>query len=77
MPSRLASTTHPAVHDGHQLARGAAANALVLVAANFRGVFTFLIARLLGQAALGRFGLVFTITDLLSKPATLGFEEGM
>jgi len=65
------------VHDGHQLARGAAANVLVLVAANFRGVFTFLIARLLGQAALGRFGLVFTVTDLLSKPATLGFEEGM
>jgi O-antigen/teichoic acid export membrane protein len=63
--------------DGHQLARGALANGLVLVAANFRGVFTFLIARLLGQAALGRFGLVFTVTDLLSKPATLGFEEGM
>jgi O-antigen/teichoic acid export membrane protein len=70
-------SSHAAVQDGHQLARGAAANALVLIAANFRGVFTFLIARLLGQAALGRFGLVFTVTDLLSKPATLGFEEGM
>jgi O-antigen/teichoic acid export membrane protein len=75
--SRSTTPTHPAVHDGHQLARGAAANALVLIAANFRGVFTFLIARLLGRAALGRFGLLFTVTDLLSKPATLGFEEGM
>jgi len=66
-----------ALHDGHQLARGAAANVLVLVAANFRGVFTFLIARLLGGAALGAFGLMATITDMLSKPGTLGFEEGM
>jgi O-antigen/teichoic acid export membrane protein len=73
----LAQIARPAVDDGHQLARGAAANVLVLIAANFRGVFTFLIARLLGQAALGRFGLVFTVTDLLSKPATLGLEEGM
>ena len=40
-----------ALTDGHRLARGAAANALVLIAANFRGVFTFLIARLLGDAA--------------------------
>ena len=67
----------PAAHDSHQLARGAAANALVLVAANFRGVFTFLIARLLGEAALGRFGLLFATTDLLSKAGMLGLDAGI
>ena len=30
-------------------------------------IFVFLIARLLGEAALGRFGLAFATTDLLSK----------
>ena len=34
----------PALVDGQHLARGAAANVIVLVAANFRGLFTFLIA---------------------------------
>ena len=63
-----------AVDDGHHMARGAAANALVLVASNFRGVFIFLIARLLGEAALGRFGLAFATMELLSKAGMLGFE---
>lgn len=66
-----------ALTDGHRLARGAAANALVLIAANFRGVFTFLIARLLGDAALGRFGLVWATTDLLSKVGMLGLDLGI
>lgn len=64
-----------AAADSHHLARGAAANALVLVAANFRGVFTFLIARLLGEAALGRFGLLFATTELVSKAGMLGFDQ--
>jgi len=63
--------------EGQHLARGAAANALVLLAANFRAVFTFLIARLLGEAALGRFGLVFSLTELLSKAGMLGFDQGI
>lgn len=67
----------PAIADGHHLARGAAANLLVLLAANFRGVFTFLIARILGQAALGRFGLVFATTELLSKVGMLGLDSGI
>jgi O-antigen/teichoic acid export membrane protein len=66
-----------ALADGHDLARGAAANTLVLLAANFRGIFTFLIARLLGEAALGRFGVVFAATDLLSKPGMLGLDAGI
>ena len=66
-----------AVEDGHHMARGAAANALVLLASNFRAVFTFLIARLLGQAALGRFGLAFAATELLSKAGMLGFDNSI
>jgi O-antigen/teichoic acid export membrane protein len=63
--------------DGYDLARGAAANLLVLLAANFRGVFTFLIARVLGEAALGRFGLMFAATELLSKAGMLGLDGGI
>jgi O-antigen/teichoic acid export membrane protein len=66
-----------AVDDGHHLARGAAANALVLLASNFRGIFIFLIARLLGEAALGRFGLAFAATELLSKAGMLGFDNSI
>jgi O-antigen/teichoic acid export membrane protein len=66
-----------AVDDGHHLARGAAANALVLVASNFRAVFVFLIARLLGEAALGRFGLAFATTELLSKAGMLGLDNSI
>ena len=66
-----------AVDDGHHMARGAAANALVLVASNFRGVFIFLIARLLGEAALGRFGLAFATMELLSKAGMLGFDNSI
>ena len=54
MPETDAPSGSPALEDGHHLARGAAANVLVLLAANFRGVFTFLIARILGQTALGQ-----------------------
>ncbi|MGC4081418.1 MAG: hypothetical protein QM736_04705 [Vicinamibacterales bacterium] len=39
----------------------------MLLASNFRGLFIFLIARLLGEAALGRFGLAFAATELLTK----------
>lgn len=67
----------PALTDGHHLARGAAANFFVLLAANFRGIFTFLIARLLGAAAFGRFGVVFTTTDLVSKGAALGLDSSI
>jgi O-antigen/teichoic acid export membrane protein len=75
----LVASAQPAtaVNDGHHLARGAAANALVLLASNFRGVFIFLIARLLGEAALGRFGLAFATTELLSKAGMLGFDNSI
>ncbi|MGC4085326.1 MAG: hypothetical protein QM736_25195 [Vicinamibacterales bacterium] len=37
----------------------------------------FLIARLLGEAALGRFGLAFAATELLSKAGMLGFDNSI
>ncbi len=75
MPPAPVSTA--AVDDGHHMARGAAANALVLLAANFRSVFILLIARLLGEAALGRFGLAFATMELLSKAGMLGFDSSI
>jgi O-antigen/teichoic acid export membrane protein len=77
VPELQGTAASTAVVDGHHLARGAAANSLVLLAANFRGVFTFLIARMLGQAALGRFGLLFATTDLLSKAGMMGCDTGI
>lgn len=73
----VAPAVSTAIDDGHHMARGAAANALVLLASNFRAVFIFLIARLLGQAALGRFGLAFAATELLSKAGMLGFDNSI
>jgi O-antigen/teichoic acid export membrane protein len=72
-----ATAGESALADSHSLARGAVANGLVLLAANFRGIFTFLIARILGEAALGRFGLVWATTDLLSKAGMLGLDSGI
>ncbi|HUR33223.1 MAG TPA: polysaccharide biosynthesis C-terminal domain-containing protein [Vicinamibacterales bacterium] len=74
---RADAAVRASVDDGHHLARGAVANALVLLASNFRGIFIFLIARLLGEAALGRFGLAFATTELLSKAGMLGFDNSI
>src|SRR5262245_58646539 len=63
--------------DSHRVARGAAANVAVLIAANFRGVFTFLIARILGEGGLGRFSLVFATVDLATKAATMGLDNAI
>ena len=68
---------NPALADGQHLARGAAANTLVLLAANFRAIFTFLIARFLGPVAFGQFGVAFAATDLISKAGMLGFDSSI
>src|SRR5438876_10733590 len=60
--------------DGAVLARGAFFNFLAFLASNLRGIFTFLVARLLGSAALGGFGLAWATTDLVSKLGTLGLD---
>jgi O-antigen/teichoic acid export membrane protein len=59
---------------GATLARGAAINTLAFLASNLRGIFTFLVARLLGSAVLGIFGLAWAAMDLVSKFCTLGFD---
>ncbi len=64
----------PETHTGTELARGALVNVVALLAANLRGVFTFLIARLLGNATLGTFGIAWSTTDLLSKVGTFGMD---
>ncbi len=61
-------------HSGTELARGAMINVVSLLAANLRGIFTFLIARLLGHAALGTFGIAWSTTDLLSKFGVFGMD---
>jgi len=59
---------------GATLARGAFINTIAFLASNLRGIFTFLVARLLGSAVLGIFGLAWATMDLLSKFSTLGFD---
>lgn len=75
--SESSAVESAAAADSHRLAKGAAANAAVLIAANFRGVFTFLIARILGEAGLGRFSLVFATVDLATKVATVGLDTSI
>src|ERR1044071_9531704 len=59
---------------GATLARGAFINTIACLASNLRGIFSFLVARLLGSAILGIFGLAWAAMDLLSKFCTLGFD---
>ncbi len=63
------------VDQGVELKRGAVANTIALLASNFRGIFTFLVARLLGPAALGTFSVAWAATDLLSKLGMFGLDN--
>jgi O-antigen/teichoic acid export membrane protein len=76
-PHDSSAAADAALADSHHLARGAAASTVVLLAANFRAVFTLLIARLLGEAALGRFGLAFATAELLSKAGMVGLDNAV
>jgi O-antigen/teichoic acid export membrane protein len=64
-----------AVDHGAELKRGMFFNTIALLASNLRGVFTFLIARLLGAAALGTFLVAWATTDVLSKIAMFGLDN--
>ncbi|HEY2800395.1 MAG TPA: oligosaccharide flippase family protein [Chthoniobacterales bacterium] len=66
--------TAPADH-GAELKRGALTNTVALLASNFRGVFTFLVARLLGPAILGAFLVAWNTVELLSKFSLFGIEN--
>jgi O-antigen/teichoic acid export membrane protein len=60
---------------GVELARGAVVNTAAMLASNFRGIFTFLVARLLGAAALGIFSVAWATVDLISKIGILGLDS--
>ena len=64
--------------DDHvELKRGAILNTLAMLASNFRGIFTFLVARLLGAPALGIFSLAWATTDIVSKIAVFGLDNAI
>src|SRR5437764_15011162 len=69
-PARLDET-------GVELKRGAILNTIATLASNFRGIFTFLVARVLGPAALGTFSVAWANTDLASKIAVFGLDNAV
>ncbi|PYL10113.1 MAG: hypothetical protein DME33_02035 [Verrucomicrobia bacterium] len=69
-PARVDST-------GVELKRGAFFNTIAMLASNFRGIFTFLVARLLGPAALGIFSVAWSTTDIISKIGVLGLDNAI
>jgi O-antigen/teichoic acid export membrane protein len=62
---------------GVELKRGAFLNSIAMLASNFRGIFTFLVARLLGPAALGIFSVAWSTTDIISKIGVLGLDNAI
>src|SRR5216110_3933861 len=84
-PAEIALDVAPPVVDaparvdetGVELKRGAFLNTIAMLASNFRGIFTFLVARLLGPAALGTFSVAWANTDLISKFAVVGLDNAI
>src|SRR5256714_2426426 len=62
---------------GVELKRGAFLNTIAMLASNFRGIFTFLVARMLGPAALGIFSVAWSTTDIISKIGVLGLDSAI
>src|SRR6266702_1862231 len=62
---------------GVELKRGAFLNTIAMLASNFRGIFTFLVARLLGPAALGIFSVAWSTSDVISKIGVLGLDNAI
>src|SRR5213596_3818586 len=62
---------------GVELKRGAFLNTIAMLASKLRGVFIFLVARLLGPAALGTFSVAWANTDLASKIAVFGLDNAI
>src|SRR5436309_9650076 len=60
---------------GVELKRGAFLNTIAMLASNFRGIFTFLVARMLEPAALGIFSVAWSTTDIISKIGVLGLDN--
>lgn len=66
-------------HDdsGRELKRGAVVNAIAILASNLGGIFTFLVARLLGPVTLGLFAVAWATTDIISKIGVLGLDNAI
>src|SRR6266511_3708051 len=69
-PSRVDET-------GVELKRGAFLNTIAMLASNFRGIVTFLVARLLGAAALGLYSVAWSTTDIISEIGVLGLDNAI
>src|SRR5436189_3233661 len=84
-PTEIALDVAPPVVDaparvdetGVELKRGAFLNTIAMLASNFRGIFTFLVARLLGPAVLGMFSVAWATTDIVSKIGVLVLDESI
>src|SRR5438093_3597576 len=84
-PAEIALDVGPPVVDaparvdetGVELKRGAFLNTIAMLASNFRGIFTFLVARLLGPAALGLYSVAWSTTDIISKIGVLGLDNAI
>src|ERR1700710_1442766 len=66
--------SRPVADQAAELKRGAIYNALAVLASNFRGIFTFLVARLLGPAALGTYMVAWAAVDVISRFGILAFD---
>ena len=66
-----------AAGDSVELLRGGAVNALGTAVGAFRTLFVVLVARLLGDAALGVYSLAWATVDLVGKVAGLGLGLGI
>ena len=64
----------PVADQAAELKRGAIYNALAVLASNFRGIFTFLVARLLGPAALGTYMVAWAAVDVISRFGILALD---
>src|SRR5437867_10631232 len=60
---------------GVELKRGAFLNTIAMLASNFRGIFTFLVARMLAPAGLGIFSVAWSTTDIISKIGVLALDN--
>src|SRR5436309_12189105 len=78
-PSASNGAARPVLSDatGTELKRGAWLNAAAMVTSNFRGIFTLLVARLIGPASLGIFSVAWAATDLVSKLGILGLDDAI
>jgi O-antigen/teichoic acid export membrane protein len=74
---RPTATNIAPVDHGAELKRGALINTMALLASNFRGIFTFLVARLLGPAALGTYLVAWATIELLSKIGLFGLDNAI